>query len=438
MPVVTFSSLCHILCMIRQPEALRVILKQPRNWKVTVIRASMDKLLYQMVYPYLSVYLAMLGASGAGLGLANGIGMGVSAFYGPVSVNFMHREGTKRVYLGGIAIVALSYFLLGISWTWVLGVLGIIVWWVGSTEVGLSCSVVCGSSLANENRATAMGSCETVALGIMSFIGPAAGAFIISMQGGLTTGTLRPLFFIVFAGELGVFWFIRRCLGECGYIAAHDRTLEKGGKTSAAAGSGTRKLARSFGLLRRDKKLWRYVTVTCLTYLPTGMVLPFIPLFAKEAKGASPFILGAMVTASSLVSLAAGLPLGHLADRIGRKKILYALAPIFALSNVVLVLSPHPAILLVAGLLMGVFPITQVVSGAMSFEQVAAEDIGDWVAVLRFFKMGMGAILAVLSGFIWDILGGQWIFIIAAGIELLVRLPLLVSIPETLTGGKTA
>jgi hypothetical protein len=144
--------------------------------------------------------------------------MGLSALYGPVSAGLMRREGTKRVYLGGVAIVALSYLLLGVSWTGFLGVLGIIVWWLGTTETGLCCSVVCGSSLTNESRATAMGSCESVALGIMSFIGPAIGAFIIGLLGGLKVSMLRPLFFMIFVGELGVFLFIKRFLGECGYI----------------------------------------------------------------------------------------------------------------------------------------------------------------------------------------------------------------------------
>lgn len=415
--------------MLKQPGALKFILSQPRNWKVTALRASMDKLLYQMVYPYLGVYLVMLGASGFGLGLANGMGMGLSALYGLLGASLMRRKGTKRVYLGGIAITALAYFILGSSWVGVVGVLGIIIWWLGNTEAGLCCSVVCGSSLRNESRATAMGSCESVALGVMSFIGPAAGALIVGALGGLTIGNLRPLFFLVFAGELGVFLFVKRNLGECGYLA---EPKEKTFKKTILAGSGSHRSRISFKLLQDNKKLRRYVAVSCLTYLPTGMVLPFIQLFAREAKAASPYILGAMVTAASLVSLLAGLPLGHLADRIGRKKVLYALAPLFALSNIILVVSSHPAMLLLSGLMLGVFPITQVVAGAMAFEQVASEDIGDWMAVLRFFKMGIGAILAILSGLIWDTLGGQWIFLIAAGIDLLVRIPLLASIPETL------
>lgn len=90
--------------------------------------------------------------------------------------------------------------------------------------------------------------------------------------------------------------------------ATHKR---KEPKANAVAARDRRKLSLSFALMRRNKKLWRYVVVSCLTYLPTGMVLPFTQLYASEAKNASPYILGAMVTASSLVSLFAGLPLGH-------------------------------------------------------------------------------------------------------------------------------
>lgn len=401
---------------------LGFILGLPKNWKVTAARASFDKLIYQMIFPYLSIYIVGLGASGTSLGLANGLGMALSALFGLLGVSFLKRSGTRRVYIDGLAIIALSYLLLGVAGNWVIGVAGIMIWWLGSTEVGLCCNVVCGNSLGNKVRATAMGSCESVAQGTMSFIGPAIGAGLVGLLGGLSVAAVRPLFFIAFAGEIGVFFFVRRNLGECGILAANP------GKS----GSSSFRLANPFQMLKGKKGLGKFIAVSCLTNLPLGMVLPFTQLFASEAKSASPYILGAMVTGSALVSLLVGLPLGGLADKVGRKKILYFLAPLYLASNLLIVFSSDPRLLILSGILLGSFPVTQVISAAMAFEQVPPEFMGDWMAILRFFKMAMGAILTIVAGLIWDHLGGKWVFLLAAGIDLLVRIPLLISIPETL------
>ena len=37
--------------------------RQQRDWKITVLRTSLDKLAYQMVFPYLSIYIVALGAT---------------------------------------------------------------------------------------------------------------------------------------------------------------------------------------------------------------------------------------------------------------------------------------------------------------------------------------------------------------------------------------
>jgi len=35
--------------------------KQERDWKITVLRTSLDKFAYQIVFPYLSIYIVALG-----------------------------------------------------------------------------------------------------------------------------------------------------------------------------------------------------------------------------------------------------------------------------------------------------------------------------------------------------------------------------------------
>ena len=42
--------------------------RQARDWRVTVMRTSADRLAYQMVFPYLSIYILALGATATQLG----------------------------------------------------------------------------------------------------------------------------------------------------------------------------------------------------------------------------------------------------------------------------------------------------------------------------------------------------------------------------------
>jgi hypothetical protein len=58
--------------------------------------------------------------------------------------------------------------------------------------------------------------------------------------------------------------------------------------------------------------------------------------------------------------------------------------------------------------------------------------MGRWLGINRFFKMVLSAGLALMAGVIWDKIGPQYIFILFVGIDLLIRMPLLIRLEETL------
>jgi len=163
-----------------------------------------------------------------------------------------------------------------------------------------------------------------------------------------------------------------------------------------------------------------------------GMVLPFTQVFAYQVKGAEEYILGAMVTGSAFTLLVLGIPLGRLADRIGRKKILYMIAPLFWTSSLMLILAPNSSFLVVAGILQGFFFVSLTVAGAMNVELVPPEHMGRWLGVMRFFRLLLAAGVAYLAGAIWDYMGPQYVFLIAVGLDICIRIPLLMRMPETL------
>jgi len=263
-----------------------------------------------------------------------------------------------------------------------------------------------------------MGCCESLAQGVMGFAGPVIGAILVTRFGGVSAQGIRPLFLIASALSIASLLLISTQLSHTQYVALEKTNLRAGFKP--------------LSLLGERPDLWRFVAVSCLVNLPTGMVLPFTQVFASEVKMADQYVLGAMVTAFAVVGLLLGVPLGRLADRFGRKKILYALAPVFWASNLMLVWSSRPVHLILAGVFQGTVSMTLVVTQAMAFELVPSSRVSDWLAVLRFFRMLVGAALAFVSGLIWDHFGPEYVFLLAVGIDAAIRIPLLAGLPETL------
>jgi len=250
------------------------------------------------------------------------------------------------------------------------------------------------------------------------------GALLITTFGGVNVSGIRPLFFISFIGMIIAFILILTQLSN-----------RRWGSLGEAKPSFLQDISQVF---KHRHNLKRWIVISSMTYMPWGMVLPFTQIFAHEVKGAEQYILGAMVTGMGLTTLALGIPIGRLADRIGRKKILYFIAPFSYASSLMLIWAPSPGFLIAAGVLQGFFILTLPITGAMSAELVPPDQMGRWMGVLELFRGLIAAGAALLAGAIWDNIGPQYLFLSAIGLDLLIRIPLLIGMPETLGSVRTA
>ena len=392
---------------------------QERDWKITVARTSVDKFAYQMVFPYLSIYIVALGATVTQLGIVNSLGMIAAGIVGPFTGWFIDRTGPKKIYLVGIGMLAVSYLTYAVAQSWLVTILAMAAYWMGSSVSLHSCATVCGNCLVNEDRATGMMICETVAAGLLGMAGPMVGAWLVTLFGGASVSGIRPLFFFALLITLGTFILIWTQLSD-----------KKWRVKNLVEPNIFRDV---FQVLRGGSHLKRWLVVSSVTHFPMAMVFPFSQVFAYKIKGADPFILGAMVTASAVASIALAVPLGRWADRAGRKKVLYATIPLFWLSNLILVFAPNRAFLIVAGLLQGFYFLGGPIAGAMERELVPPDQMGRWLGIARFFRMILSALMVFLSGLIWDRIGPQYVFLTFVFLDLILRAPLLVRMPETLS-----
>lgn len=392
--------------------------RQARDWKVTVLRTALDRLAYQMVFPYLSIYILALGASATQLGLVISLGMLLAGFVSPFTGWYIDRIGPKKIYLLGIGMLAVSYLTYGLARDWTITLIAMVAYWLGYSVSNHSCATVCGNCLANPDRATGMMICETFGAGLLGMAGPILGAGLITRFGGVNAAGIRPLFFFAFLFTIGTFVFVSTQLSNQRWRPASTTTPHL--------------LRDLHQVLKEGRHLKRWLVIASVGGLPLGMVFPFSQVFAHEIKGANELVLAAMVTGSALASIAFAIPLGRLADKVGRKKILFVTIPLFWTSNLMLIWAPHSIFLLVAGALQGFFYIGGPIAAAMERELVPAEQMGRWLGIARLTKMLVSACCTALAGIVWDKVGPQFVFLTFVAMDLVLRIPLLITMPETL------
>jgi len=263
-----------------------------------------------------------------------------------------------------------------------------------------------------------MAICETVGIGAIGIIAPMIGALLVATFGGINVSGIRPIFFICLAGTIGSFFLILTQLS--------DR------RWGSAAGTHPNFFQGFSEVFKKGHNLKRWILISTITSLPMGMANPFRQVFAHDIKGADEFILGAMVMAAGIVPILLGVIMGRLADRIGRKKLMYVSMPFVWLSNLILIWSPNLGWLVAAGALQGFFLLSGLPERAMSRELVPPDQMGRWLGILDFCKMVFSAISVYLGGVIWDKVGPQYLFLIIIGTDILIRIPLLLGMPETL------
>jgi len=399
-------------------NSIEFLRRQPRNCKITVTRSSLRTFVYKIIFPYQSIYAMGLGATATQLGIINTVGMGIAGLFGPFIGWIIDRIGVKRVYLIGIGLLVVSYLIYGVAQSWIILIVAMIAFWLGDTTSGHTCSTVCANSLSSRDRATGMSFCETLAAGLLGIVGPIVGASVVTSFGGVNVQGIRPLFFISALITLGTFFLILTQLSNQNWKNSSEKKS-----------SFFKDIAQVF---KQGKNLKRWIIIASVGMLPMGMVFPFIQVFAHEIKGANQYILGAIVAGSALTPLVLGIPLGRLADKIGRKKVIYLTSPLFWISNLMLIWAPNSGFLIASGILQGFFPVSMTVAGAMTVELVPPEHMGRWIGILRFFRLLLAACAAYLAGTIWDHLGPHYIFLISIGLDIFIRIPLLIGIPETL------
>jgi MFS family permease len=344
------------------------------------------------------------------------------------------RYGFKRFYLLGMALLACSALAYALAPGWQAVVVALILFSVSTRLTGTGCSVICADSVRNEDRATAQNICVTFA-SLLALVAPLAAAPVVTAFGGLAVEGIRPLYYLCFVGYVLILLFVAAQLREperapsahSGFVSGF-RQLFQGKSPSNGKGSADCRQSAA-------APLRRWLVVASLTWFPMAMTAPFLQLFAHQVKGADQYLLGIMATATILSRVLFGIPLGRLADKIGRKKVIYILTPLWYASYLLLVFSHNSVTLILAGALQTFYFVSSGVTGAMALELVPVERVGKWSGLLGLFRGLITVPAPVLGGLVWNKLDPAYVFLIPIAMDLLFKIPLLTTIPETLGTG---
>ena len=380
-----------------------------------MIRQVFNRFFSQMTLQYSNIYIRQLGATPMELGAVNSAsGLGSTVISLPLGY-VRDRYSVRKVYLFGVALLTLSPFFYAIANEWEMVIPAILISGFG---MGLgSCVMYCDLCLPNEDRATGKALCEGIGA-LPTLLAPAVAAFLVTLLGGINVTGIKPLFWLQFIAEVVLFIYVYKKLTEI------DRPRQEIVVTNPL---------RDFTeVFRRGVAPRRWLLFLSLTSFTQMIISTFRYPFAYEVKGADQFIIGGITTTMILTEAVFSTPLGRLTDKIGRKKMFYIITPLFSLANVVLVLASSPEWLLLSGLLMGFRMLGYFAYGSMTPELVPRDCLGRWRGLIGLFT-GLASIPApIIGGYIWEHLGPEWVFIIPTLIDLLILMPILHSVPETL------
>jgi MFS family permease len=396
--------------------------RQTPDFRLVVFRRALHGLASGLSIQYNSIYATFLGANPVQLGSLESTGNAIGALVAVPAGWFIDYYSLKKVFLLGTVLLAVSRLLYFAAPHWVWLYAGIVLYYLGMRITCTSCTVTCAAELPNEERATGRGLCRTLS-SFMAIVTPLLGAWLISLFGGMGVRGIRPLYAVQFLIFVGIFVLLL--------------TRLSGSQAGSTSGDGRHVLSDFVQVFKHGPDVVRLVLVMSLMELPWTITQPFMPLYAHQFKGADEFVLGGISMAIAVVPMLASIPLGRLADRYGRKKLLFAIAPLSYVGNLCLVFAPTSGIgasvvLLLHGVFFGFNSVSMALASAMTAEIMPKEQMGRWIGIVSLFR-GLFSIPApLIGGLIWEHIGPQHVFFAAIAMDAFLRLPLLASVRETL------
>ena len=190
-------------------------------------------------------------------------------------------------------------------------------------------------------------------------------------------------------------------------------------------------VARIVELLRANRILLWISLITLVNQLGFGLVIPVLPFFVQTFGGTQAAV-GASVAAFGLARLLFDLPMGHLTERAGRRRVLVIGEAVTAVGTLFCGLAASYPQLLIFRFIAGMGSATVLTAGQIVVTDVSTrENRGRMMGVyMSFFQLAVG-VGPVLGGLLSDALGPRAPFIAFAVLAVLAGAIGYLRLPET-------
>jgi len=404
----------------------KFLTRQSKNYRILLLTQIGQSLINGLTGQYLVLYQKFLGASTTDIGFLGSLNSTFNAMMSMPSGWLIDRVNLKKLL--GLALCAanISMFIYAIAYDWRMIVPAIIISALfgsfgsqilaGGNLLTSVSTVYTANSLKDEDRARGFGISYVLNM-IGGLFMPLVAAYLITAFGGLNATGIRPLFVISIAVGIPFTIFI--------YFS-----LDKENKSHSFSKTTPSSFFKDYrDIFQGEKYLKRLILSTCVKNFYLSMCFPFISLYMYE-KHATPFIFGINGLIRTVFALVFTLPVSQLADKIGRKKTIMVLRPFMYIEFLSLVLAPSPEWFLIHAAMTG-FPWEIFLWNTFTIEFVSPEKRGRWNGLLNLFNGSVSIFAPIIGGWIYQF--NSWlIFIIPLIADLLIRMPILLQLPDTL------
>lgn len=417
----TVANRVPILTRVRKllQRAICFVQQQTDNFKLMLWRRTLHAVASSLCLQYNSIYATLLGANSTQLGALRSVGNAIGALAALPAGWFIDYYSLRPVLLLSTLMLAASSMLYFAAphWTWLYA--AVTLYYLGLRITCTSCTVTCAEELPDEERATGRGFCQTLS-SIAKIATPPLAAWVISVSGDLGLSGIRPLYVIQALIFLTIFLLLL--------------TQLRGLPVVRASGDGI--LFSVAQVFKQGADVVRLLLVMGLMEIPWSLTEPFMPVYAYQFKGADEFMLSGIQMAITVVPVLISIPLGRMADRYGRKRLLFAVAPLAYVGNLCLVFAPAKGpltcpLLLLYGVMFGFNSISMALVSSMTAEIMSEELMGRWIGIVILFRGLVSIPAPLIGGLIWERVGPRHVFLAAIAIDAILRLPLLGLTQET-------
>lgn len=313
------------------------------------------------------------------------------------------RSDPRLLIAGGISGVAVAGLLVGLSQSYVMLVLCLVLMGLAGGGYHPASPPLISAAVEPENRGRALG-LHTIGGGASYFLAPLAAAGMAAVWGWRSPfiGLAIP------AMAFGVLLYL--ALGR----------LAGAGKADGAGRGGQRESSRSAGLWRR---LVPFLALSTFTQAVILSVVAMIPLYLVDHFGVAEEKAAALIALVYSPGLWAGPVGGHLSDRLGRVRVIVAVCFIAGPVIYLLSVAPYPwgisALLVALGIVIYVrMPVSEAYIVGVAPEHQRSTILG----IYYFSAMEGSGVLTPVVGNLIDRFGFHSAFAMAAAAVIAVTL----------------